>query len=321
MKINFIIPVCNEEKNLEKCIRSLNEAIEDLSYKIKTFICINGCTDNTKSVANKCLKKYKKLNMKVLESKKGKINAQEKCIEHCEDNSILFFVDADVEVDKKAIKILLEEFEKHKELIAVGAYPVAKRYKGKNLWKKFLDEILNIRSRHPRSEISFCDVKEYHPYAISDPQFINTNPYHELKSKIFFHGRLFGLRSKKYWKKPKSDLIVGDDSFIPDYINYKYGKGRIRIRYDALVYYKPFITLKKHFKTYKRIFLDLKNLEKFYPEFKEIRKKSKLILDMYYIKKQNFSLQIKFFIYSLIRNIERILFKLSSNKDPKKLWK
>jgi glycosyltransferase involved in cell wall biosynthesis len=319
--VSFIIPTYNEERNLEKCIKSLEKEIRGLKNPVRTFICLNGCIDKTPEIAEKCVEKYRNLNIKILKSKRGKINAQEIAIKNIKSLGYIIFLDGDIKVRKNCIKKLIKELDKHKKLIAVGAFSVAENYNGKNPWKKFLDQILNIRSRHPLCEISKFDVKEYHPYALSDPQYKNTSSSHELKSKIYFHGRMFALRSKKFWSKPdpKKD-IVGDDSFMPDNIIYKYGVGRIRMRYDAIVYYKPFISLRKHFKVYKRIFYDLKNLEDNYLKFKKIRKLSKLRLDKEYIKKQNLRTKINFKLHELTRKIEKFLFKISINKDPKKIW-
>ncbi len=319
-KISVIIPAYNEEKNLGRCIKYLNNSMKNIQKRTDIYIILNGCTDKTPEIAKKCKEKYKKLNIKILKSKLGKLNAQEKALKKIDLKDYVFFIDADVEVTKKSIKKIIKELDKHKKLIAVGGFPVAKKYKGYNLWKKFLDQILNIRSRHPKSEISKFDVKDYHPYAFTDPKKTNTSPKHESQSKIFFHGRIFALRSKRYWVKPKYREIAGDDSFIPDYITYNYGKGRIRIRYDALCYYNPFTSLINHYKAYKRIYYDLKNLKELYPKFKDIRKHSILILNKEYIKNQKFTTKIKFKLYSLIRMFERFLFKFSLNKDPKKLW-
>src|SRR4030042_1993125 len=193
--------------------------------------------------------------------------------------------------------------------------------KGNNIWKSFLDKVLNIRSRYPMSEISRLNVEEYHPYVIYDPQHKNTSVNHELKSKIFFHGRTFLLRSKKYWFKPKTEKIVGDDSYIPDYITFNYGKGRIRNRYDSIVYYNPFISLKEHFNVYKRIYFDLRNLARTYPSFEDIRNHSQLVLDWTYIRRQKFTIRLLFSLYSLVRKIERFFYKFSINQNPSKIWK
>ncbi len=322
-EIYFCLPVHNEEKNLKKCIISIENAIKIIPhYHIKTFICLNDCKDKSKEVAFYCKKKYPSLNIKILKSKKGKLNAQEKVLSYIPPNKILFFIDSDTEINNKSLNIILKEFEKHKKLLAVGAFPLAKKYSGFNLWKKFLDNILNIRSRHPMSEISKLNVEKYHHLTKIDTQKINTSKKHELKSKIFFHGRMFALRSKKYWNKPsKNKKVVGDDSYLPDYIIYNYGKNRIRIRYDAMVYFNPFVSLKKHYIAYKRIYFDLKNLKENFPEFKDIREHSELILDKDYVKNQNILTRFYFSTFGLIRKIEKLLFRFSLEKDPHKIWK
>ncbi|OGJ13278.1 hypothetical protein A3K82_01830 [Candidatus Pacearchaeota archaeon RBG_19FT_COMBO_34_9] len=316
-----IIPVHNKEKTLDECVRSLNKSILGLGYKFKTFLVINDCSDKSSEIATKCKYKYPSLNIKILNSQKGKLHAQESAIREINSNNPILFIDADIILKKDTIKILIKELKKHPHLIAIGSFPIARYYKGNNIWKSFLDKVLNIRSRYPMSEISRLNVEEYHPYVIYDPQHKNTSVNHELKSKIFFHGRTFLLRSKKYWFKPKTEKIVGDDSYIPDYITFNYGKGRIRNRYDSIVYYNPFISLKEHFNVYKRIYFDLRNLARTYPSFEDIRNHSQLVLDWTYIRRQKFTIRLLFSLYSLVRKIERFFYKFSINQNPSKIWK
>ncbi len=322
-KIYFCLPTHNEEKGLESCVSSINNAMKSVpNCSAKTFVCLNDCNDASKEVATLCKQKYPNLNIKILKSKKGKLNAQERILSRIPFGRTVFFIDSDTEIDKKSVQVILKEFDKHHELLAVGAFPIAKKYKGFNPYKKILSNILNIRSRHPMSEISRLDVRDHHRLAETDPQNKNTSKEHELKSKIFFHGRMFALRSKKYWNKPsENNKVVGDDSYLPDHIIYHYGKNRIRIRYDAVVYFNPFVSIKKHYKTYKRIYFDLKNLKDNFPLFKEIRNHSELILDRDYIKKQNFSTRFYFSCFSLVKKLEKLFFRISLEKDPQKIWK
>ncbi|MBS3077022.1 glycosyltransferase family 2 protein [Candidatus Pacearchaeota archaeon] len=322
-EIYICLPVHNEEKYLEKCLISIVSSVKLIpDCQIKIFICLNDCHDGSEDVANMCKQKYFKLNIEVLRSKKGKLNAQEKMLSEIPSSKIVFFIDADTEVHKNSFQIIIKEFERHKELVAIGAFPVAKKYRGYNPWRRLLDNILNIRSRHPESEISKLEVFDYHKLAEIDSQKINTSKYHELRSKIFFHGRMFALRSKEYWNKPsEKKKIVGDDSYLPDYIIYNFGKNKIRIRYDAIIYFNPFTSLREHYRSYKRVYFDLKNLRENYPKFKEIREHSELILDKRYINGQNVLTRFYFFCFNLVRKVERLLFKISLNKDPQKIWK
>jgi len=321
-KLFFAIPVYNEENNLRSCIESLSKDAFSLNYSLKTFICLNGCTDNSERIALSLQKEYPKLNIIVLKSKKGKLNAQEKIVKNIDsEKDYVIFLDSDIEIKKGCIKKLISELNKHKEIMIVGAFPMAKSYKGKNLWKKIISQILNIRSKHSAWGRSKYDVSEYHPYALSDPQYKNTNKAHEVQSKIFFHGGMFALRSKSIWEKPsKESGVVGDDTFLSDNTLYKYGKSSIRNRYDAIIYYKPFTSLLFHYKVYKRGYYDLKNLEKYYAKFKKIRQDSKLEINKDYLDKQSKKTKIVFCIYSIIRKIEKFLFKYSLEKDPERIW-
>lgn len=322
-ELYICLPVYNEEKHLERCLNSINNATSQLNnYFIKTILCLNGCKDNSLKIAKECIKKYPFLNIKILNSQKGKLAAQEKMLLRVPSNKIVFFIDADTEIDKNSIRIILEEIEKHKELIVVGAFPVARNYNGLNFWKRLMDRVLNIRSRHPMCEISKLSVREYHSLALTDPQKINTSQEHEIKSKIFFHGRMFALRSKKYWHRPKKNKgVVGDDSYLPDFIITNYGKNRIRIRYDAIVYFEPFTVLKNHYIAYKRIYFDLKNLKDNFPEFENTRAHSELVLDSNYIQNQNYIIRFYFFMFKIIRRIEKYLFNFSAEKNPHLIWK
>ncbi|MDP2946597.1 MAG: glycosyltransferase family A protein [Nanoarchaeota archaeon] len=322
MKICICLAVHNNEKHLENCLNSVNNSVKHLQLPVKTFLCLNGCKDNSRKRAIGCKNSYPSLNIEIIKSCKGKLNAQKKMISLIPKNARILFIDSDTIISENSIKILLDELNKHKELIAVGGFPVAKKYTGLNPWKIFLDNVLNIRSRHPMSEVSKLDVMDYHRLAITDPQNINTEKEHELRSKIFFHGRLFLLRSEEYWNMPKKNKnVVGDDSYLPDYIINKYGKNRIRIRYDAVVYFEPFVSIKKHYQTYKRIYFDLKNLKQNFPQFSEIRERSVLVLDKEYIKNQHVMERIKFFLFDFIRRVERISYNISLEKNSSKIWK
>lgn len=320
-KVYICLPVYNEGKNLDTCIKSISDSTDLIRNQVKVIICLNACRDNSEEVAKICQKKYPCLNITIMKSRRGKINAQEKMLSIIPFNKIIFFIDSDTRIEQNSIKIIIEEFNKHKNLIAVGAFPMASDYNGFNIWKRLLNNTLNIRSKHPMCEISKKDVKKYHYLATIDSQKINTTQEHELNSKIFFHGRMFALSSKKYWHKPpKNKGVIGDDSYLPDYIIKNYGKNKIRIRYDAIVYFEPFTSIKKHCRAYKRIYFDLKNLKNNFPEFEEIRNDSELILDHKYIKKQKNIQKIYFWLFKIIRKMEKLIFELSNEKNPSLIW-
>jgi glycosyltransferase involved in cell wall biosynthesis len=321
-KLYFLIPVYNEEENLESCIHSLYKASFGTAKNLKCFLCLNGCIDGSKEIALRLQKKYSSLNIQILECEKGKLNAQQKMLEKIKSKkSYLFFLDADIGLEPSSVNKMIEELDKHKKIMIVGAHPIARKYSGGRIWKKFLSNILNVRSGYPMVQKSRFDVSKYHPYVVSGSFNGNISPEQELQSKIFFHGRMFAVRFKDLWSRPnKNSGVVGDDTFLSDLILYKYGPGSIRIRYDAIVYYKPFISLLYHYKVYKRVHYDLKNLERFYPKFSNIRRLSKLEIDKKFLKKQALKVQLFVYSFELIRKIENFIFEFSLVRDPSKIW-
>jgi len=132
----FGIPVYNEESNLKKTLNSLNKEVINLNINVKTFLCINGCTDNSLNIAKKCKKRFLRLNITILESEIGKLNAQKKIVSFIPKQDPICFLDADIILKKNCLKNILMEMKTNKELIVVGAFPVAKTYLGKNIWKR-----------------------------------------------------------------------------------------------------------------------------------------------------------------------------------------
>ena len=92
-EIYICLPVHNEEKYLEKCLISIVSSVKLIpDCQIKIFICLNDCHDGSEDVANMCKQKYFKLNIEVLRSKKGKLNAQEKMLSEIPSSKIVFFI-------------------------------------------------------------------------------------------------------------------------------------------------------------------------------------------------------------------------------------
>lgn len=49
MKISVIIPACNEEKYIKKCLKSIKKATHN--HSVETIVVINRCSDNTEEIA------------------------------------------------------------------------------------------------------------------------------------------------------------------------------------------------------------------------------------------------------------------------------
>lgn len=323
-KYYIAIPAYNEAGNLSKFFPSLIRAVGEAkaNYELEQiYICVNGCTDNTLEIIQQYKNKFPKLKIKILESEKGMNRALCRIMEAIPSIKYpIVKTDADVRLDKNAILILLTELTNHKKLLIAGGHPKAEDYKGKNILRYLATNILDIRSRHPESQIASFDVKDFHQVAIENPQYSVSQEF-ELKSRIYFHGRLFALRNKSLWRVPENR--IGDDTYLTLDIYKRFGKGTIRIRYDANCFYKPSRSLIGHWKVYKRIFCDTYTLFQL-PEFQdsrlqEIIKKEKVELDWNYIKTLSFETHLYFVCYSFIKNTFNILFRISP-KYTDSLW-
>jgi len=321
-KYYIAIPAYNEEKAIGVCLDAIYQAAQFAISKFKlraTYICLNGCTDNTEAVIKNKKQEIPALNIQLLQSAKGMNRAIGKIIESLPNKSCpIIQIDADTVVDQKAFFILLTEFTKHPILQIVGGYPRAYYYQGKNLYKKFLSNVLDIRSRWPLSQIATNDVSNIHKIADLDSQ-PNIPLEFEKRSKIYFHGRFYALRNQKVWDVPAEQ--IGDDTYLTLSVYKRFGPNSIRIRYDAICYYRPTTSLIQHWKIYKRIHYDIKTLFNLpvFQEMQNFKSLEKTKLNWSYINTLPIKIRLFFICYTIIKFIENILFKIFP-KYSEKLW-
>lgn len=304
-----IVPAYNEERSIRQCIEGILEAAircDDSFYLVKILICLNGCTDNTERVVTGISDKNRLI--KVIKSPKGYVTAINTLIQEVQENFPGFYIikiDADSQPEENSFLILLEELEKHKDLIIAGGHPIPRLGKS-SFGSKLLCNILYVRSIYPMSEISRKNVVQYHPYAKSNPQPKVTISWEEC-SKIYFHGRFWALRDAKMWILP--EFQIGDDVYVAAHLINKFGKAAIRVRYDANCFFIPAHNLLHHWKTYKRIYTDIRKLKR-YPELIWYINESKTKLDWQYITGLSISKITIFFLYAVIVFLEKITFPL-----------
>jgi glycosyltransferase involved in cell wall biosynthesis len=313
------IAACNEENRIGKCLESL--VLQDIDgAEVETIVCLNGCNDGTGTTVEEVKKKYPKLNIKVVQSRKGKVFAHNEIIRQInEDVKAVAFVDGDVHLDKSAIGILYRELKKLDCLQAVGGWPIPYRPVDLSIWESVLYEILHARAFFPKAEVSALDVSDYKPYADMHPQ-PELDPDFEKRSKIYFHGRLFMLRNKSVFKMPE-DQNLADDSFLPNMIHTKYGPGSTRTRYDAIAYYEPYLSLVDHFKAYQRVDAQIRYLDGHFEEYAKSREMEQTRLNWQYIRSEGVANFLRFVAYSIIKNTECIGYRLLPEKSPAQLWR
>ena len=108
MKISIIIPVHNEQENIEELINSIRKN----NIKNKEIIVVDdGSEDNTQEI----LKKFKKTIKYIHIQKSGVAKAPNVGIKNSKGSLILFF-DGDVVLKKNTLKIFINSFKKNKNL-------------------------------------------------------------------------------------------------------------------------------------------------------------------------------------------------------------
>lgn len=316
-EIYYGIPARNEERNIANCLRALDR--QNIHADVQTIIAVNGSTDKTYSRAKECIKEYPDLNIKVIESSPGKSAAQNaiaSCAKH-KDVPITFF-DADVVPERQCVKIMLKELNRIDKLVAVGARPVPIATDKLSSFRKMLFNVLNVRALNYEAEISTNDVSAYKWYVDKYPQR-NVSKEFEKRAKIFFHGRAFMLKSPDYLVLPNNKNLA-DDTYLPNYIHTFFGPGTIRIRYDALVYYKPYISLREHFNTYWRVYSDLKNIDT-NGAFEHSRKMERIKWDWRYILSRGAGTSVNFLLYYMILKSEHFAYGILPKKTLSEIWK
>src|SRR3989344_2589294 len=112
-EVTIIIPAHNEEKYIRDKIRNTR----NLDYprdKVNIVVVDNGSTDNTKKVA-------KKERVKVITSKRGKINAIIEGVKHSQ-SKLISITDADTLLIRNALKSTVGYI--NRDVVAVSGYPV-----------------------------------------------------------------------------------------------------------------------------------------------------------------------------------------------------
>ncbi len=333
-EIYVIWTAYNEEKYLEKSVKSVEDSIEfaiknlKKNYKtcpkFKGVICHNGCTDKTPFIAKKFSIKNKNtfFPIEVIKSRKGMVKAQHKCInllrKKRKNKCPALFVDADAFMDKKCLFLMIEQLIKHPKIKVVGAHPIPTPYKGLNYYKKFLDKALNFRAYYPTSEIAIKQSKKFHPYAEIDPQSIGIE--FEKRSKIYFHGRCFLLKNYKVWDVDNN--FGAEDIYLERSISHRFGKGQIRIIYHANVMFNPILSFKEYIKTYFRQYIFLDKVIKITPKYNWINKYVPTKMSMKFIHPLNPKKIFFYFSHKTIRNFVYFLYKINPFLiSVDKIWK
>jgi len=135
IKVSVVIPAYNEEKLIERCLKSLvNQTMPRKEYEI--IVVDNNSSDKTKEIALKYADKV------VLETKKGVLYARQKGIEMA-SSKIILRTDADGYVPKNWVKRGFMNLNKNPDYVAFSGFYIPDNNKA--ILKSISKFIINFR--------------------------------------------------------------------------------------------------------------------------------------------------------------------------------
>lgn len=115
--ISIIIPAYNEEKYLEKTLKSIHEQTSD---NYETIVVANGCNDNTEQIAQRYADRTIKIN-------KPNVSLARNIGAFHAKGGILLFLDADTQLAKNALTEIEKQFSPKDAVATLIAYPNARK--------------------------------------------------------------------------------------------------------------------------------------------------------------------------------------------------
>lgn len=253
------LPIFNEETNLRVFFSYLKNSIEalDSNLNIETIACLNGCTDKSELVAKEIESSSlgQRINLRVIYSEKGKINAIIKIMEYRKNDGPICFFDSDTIVCKETIARLYNKLFENPNCYLSYSNCIPIYIESDNL------------SKFQRSQKSYYRYRE------------------NLPSKQYFHGRAYMLRDDQEIKnmaienkkiKISSKLIHGirvDDIYLSRAIYLKYGKDSMQEVSESKIFFHPPQTENELKLGILRTIYEINHINQIFPKFKEIELK------------------------------------------------
>jgi guanylate kinase len=234
--LSIIIPVRNEESNLDQFLDSLLQvsysanAIKDREY----IFAINGCTDGSKEKIRKFISLHKELPITFIECETGIINAFRAGILARKLQGYIGKIDADVIIHPEAIDRMYMMLCKNINIQATYSDPVATGEENKYNWEAF------------------------HPEARSQ--------------RLFIHGRASMYRTSPFdlfdFNQFLNSNVLTEDILLSYAYALHYGMNSIKVTPGAIVYYKPQTEKLDKEKKVQRTQKEIQKIESFFPYFK-----------------------------------------------------
>ena len=308
-KISIIVPIYNAEKNIKKCLESINEQIA-LESEIEVILINDGSTDNTdeivkeyieKHMKNKDVKYFTKKNEGVAKTRNYGLNKS--------TGDYILFVDSDDYISKDTIKILEPYIQKNIDII---------KFKLQRL-----DETGKIIERVDGPVFDGITGQEAFNKLYSTDVLIDSPCVYLIKKDIFTKNKLEfkGTYHEDFGLIPILIILSSKVVSLPDYL-YQYIQGQDSItRNDD--YDKTLIKMKDCFFHYDRMLKIIENikLDKITKENIKIYYTNAILIKLSNLKendKKTFIKEMKdrkMYNNIKIRNIKQLIKKIILNID------
>lgn len=273
------VPAKNEENTIRYMMQTLNQ---DVTYNpidgtLETLVCVNGCEDDTEKMTKILKTKYPLLNIKIIESDEGLVNAQKQIISESNSSSdFVLFYNADLLIKKGSTANIINHLNNNIEALAVTGEKIA--LPKRNFWY----EVFNMEALNP--QLSTPDRK-------------------------YLMGCCFGIRKESY---NVPDCLVSDDMFLSYNLVYNNGQEAVQKAPEVLVFTIGPQTLKDYFNKRRRYKLELNKIFKMHPEFKKLQHYFKREINQNEVRKLSSKQRIQLKLHDLIKILCEKLSKLSN---------
>jgi len=292
------IPVRNESETLEGFLDSLKTAVDFLPADIivETIICINGCTDGSEEIALQLVHRFQdsRLNLVVLNSSTGKMEAQRKILASRRFSGMAAFFDADIILHQDCLLNLWNAMQANPDLQLAYA-----RVKAVNDGYETIVEWLE-------------SVHYVFPNLLSPRRYFHARGYLIRPTKLFFldaqvENRIKNLAKEKKrfsWMQLSAGPLV-DDIHLSRVLIHKNGFGCIKEVHEAIVNFTAPRTIKDFFEGQRRLLIEIRRLDILFPEHAYLQKHLERKLNHENIRNMGYSVRLHHLLYRMMEKCIR----------------
>jgi glycosyltransferase involved in cell wall biosynthesis len=298
------IPVRNEAGTLEEFFDSLKASVDFLpeDLMVETIICINGCTDDSEEISQQLVHRFKNshLNLTVLHSQKGKMEAQRAILASRRFQGMVAFFDADIILDHRCLLNLWNTMQENPDLQLAYA-----RVKALNHGYETIVEWME-------------SVHYVFPHLLSPRRYFHGRGYLIRPTKLFFlepqeEERVRNLAEKSsrfLWMQLKTGPLV-DDIYLSRVLVHTYGFQCIREVQEAVVNFTAPRTLKDFYEGQRRLLTEIRRLDILFPEHVQLGKNFERKPDHTHIRKMEYNIRIHHLLYRSMEKCVRAWIRIS----------